>query len=200
LQGCAPNPLLFHSYNVSPKRLLAVLTFSFCTVPHAVSCYPGEGTADNPNWERPWARDRRRLLRPVRPDVIDNICYYYTILENDAVAGIVDHFGLSMQKVRLIMKGRAANRLWNISYDSKIVYFYSVQFSSIQPTILLLMSLLFYCDVLYDLMFINKFEYYFFIIQLLTSRLLRRHHNYFCLCNAMVTIFTRVRLCCDKLW
>jgi hypothetical protein len=69
--------------------------FVVCHAP-AVSCYPAEGTADNPNWEQPWARKRRRPLRPIRNS---DACFDYAVAPGDTVAGIVDHFGLSMRQV-----------------------------------------------------------------------------------------------------
>jgi hypothetical protein len=51
---------------------------------------------DNPNLEQPWARARRRPLRP-RNDIA--ACFDYTVAAGDTVAGIVEHFGLSMQEV-----------------------------------------------------------------------------------------------------
>lgn len=54
---------------------------------YAVSCYPAEGAALNPNHDQPWTRDRRRLLTP--PDDSDT-CFTYTTKKGDTVASIVD--------------------------------------------------------------------------------------------------------------
>jgi LysM repeat protein len=67
------------------------------SVTRAVSCYPAEGSADNPNWEQPWARARSRPLPPPSND--SAACFDYTVAAGDTVAGIVDHFGLNMQEV-----------------------------------------------------------------------------------------------------
>uniref|UniRef100_A0A383W3I5 Peptidase C1A papain C-terminal domain-containing protein n=1 Tax=Tetradesmus obliquus TaxID=3088 RepID=A0A383W3I5_TETOB len=61
---------------------------------YAVSCYPAEGAALNPNHDQPWTRNRRRLLTPQGDS---NTCFTYMTQQGDTAASIVDHFGLDMR-------------------------------------------------------------------------------------------------------